>query len=107
MQKKILEAIREIAEDAKLEPVEDWAFANTGSIYFQKSDGFDNKFRVVLDFQTGYFTGAVVYDGEDVVNGSAYKNNARQHDRSWMAYYNKNGDVQRALDIIKREAMKR
>lgn len=52
MQKKILKAIRERAEKAGLEYVEQPACANTGSVFLM--DGFETKLSFGYDFQGAY-----------------------------------------------------
>ena len=56
MQKKILGALKTKAEAHGFQFVQNGSWANTGNVYIQQTDGFENVLTFTYDFQTGYCT---------------------------------------------------
>jgi hypothetical protein len=93
MQDKIVNALRKIAADHKLETAETWNFANIGNFYFQRPDDFEPTFLVHVSFQDKYLTGNISRVGG--VRAQEFP----------CTQYMVAGDVQKFLDAVKYEAI--
>lgn len=59
MQGKVLNQIKRVLEQHKLEAVESWAWANAGNLYVQSSDSLETLFTIHVSFQDGYMSARI------------------------------------------------
>lgn len=69
VQNKVLDMIRETAEEHGFEMLLQARYANTGSIYIQKPGSFSNALSIAYDFQTDYCSFNMYPPGREPIGG--------------------------------------
>jgi len=104
IQDKIMRFIRKRITDRRLEAVERWPWANRGTIYVQPINTLETMFKVVVSFDDSQFTGAILYEGERLINGIPHNsNNQMQRERYWPADYSDHEGLSRFLWGLEKE----